>query len=230
MTSIQELHHHQALDDVLSKIRDAEQKAGREKGSVDLVAVSKTFFGEHIHPALLAGQRIFGENRVQESLQKWPELKNTYADVDLHLIGPLQSNKVKDAVGLFDCIQSVDRLKLARALANEIQRTGRNIRLLVQVNTGEEPQKAGVLPEDVDSFLQQIKSELGLNISGLMCIPPSTENPAPHFALLSDMAKRNGLDQLSMGMSADFETAIEFGATYVRVGSAIFGARPKPQS
>ncbi len=230
MKTTQELQHHRALDDVIAKIGNAETLAGRTAGSVDLVAVSKTFFADRIRPVLLAGHRIFGENRVQESLQKWPDLKAEFPDVDLHLIGPLQTNKVKDAVGLFDCIQTVDRPKLARALAGEIERTGRSVRLFIQVNTGEEPQKAGVMPEDVDSFVGQCRSEFGLTISGLMCIPPSSEAPAPHFALLSDMAGRNGLEQLSMGMSADFETAIEFGATCVRVGSAIFGERTKPQT
>lgn len=213
------------LAEVLDRLRAAEKKAGRREGSARLVAVSKTFMADDIRPVLDAGQRIFGENRVQESQSKWPGLKEEFPDTDLHLIGPLQSNKAGDAVDLFDCIQTLDRPKLARVLADTFDKTGRTVRLFVQVNTGEEPQKAGILPEDVDGFLKQCREEFGLAIEGLMCIPPIDEEPSLHFALLARIAERNGLNELSMGMSADFETAIAFGATYVRVGSAIFGAR-----
>ncbi len=194
---------------------------------VTLVAVSKVHGPERIRPALAAGHRVFGENRVQEAHTKWPPLKADYPDGELHLIGPLQTNKVREAVALFDVIQTVDRPKLARCLAEEIARSGRHPALLVQVNTGAEPQKAGVLPDHADEFLAQCREEFGLTVRGLMAIPPVDEEPAPHFALLRDMADRHGLDWVSMGMSHDYHLAVRFGATHVRVGSAIFGERPK---
>ncbi|MCO6188016.1 YggS family pyridoxal phosphate-dependent enzyme [Rhizobium sp. L1K21] len=213
------------LAEVLQTIDKVAAKSGRRQGDVQLVAVSKTFDAEQIRPALEAGQRVFGENRVQESQAKWPELKAAYDGVELHLIGPLQSNKAEDAVALFDVIETVDREKIARALAKEIARQERKPRLYVQVNTGLEPQKAGIAPDDTVAFVNFCRDELSLDIEGLMCIPPADENPGPHFALLSKLAKQAGLEKLSMGMSSDYETAIEFGATSVRVGSAIFGHR-----
>lgn len=198
----------------------------RAPAGVQLVAVSKTFAAAEIEPVLAAGQRAFGENRVQEANAKWPALRERFPDTELHLIGPLQSNKVKDAAALFDVIHTVDRASLCAALAKELARSGRLPRLLVEVNTGAEAQKAGVLPENADAFLRDCRESYGLTIEGLMCIPPFDEAPAPHFALLAKTAARNGLSTLSMGMSADFTTAIEFGATLVRVGSAIFGSRP----
>jgi pyridoxal phosphate enzyme (YggS family) len=213
------------LGAVRARIAAAEQAAGRAPGSVRLIAVSKTFGAEEIRPAIAAGQRIFGENRVQEAKAKFPALKAEFPDLELHLIGPLQSNKAADAVALFDAIHTVDRDKIATALAAEMKRQGRSPRFLVQVNTGAEPQKAGVLPEDTDAFVERCRTVHGLAIDGLMAIPPADENPGPHFALLSAIARRLGLATLSMGMSGDFETAIAFGATDVRVGSAIFGAR-----
>jgi pyridoxal phosphate enzyme (YggS family) len=216
------------LGHVLKDIRRAERAAGRPEGETTLIAVSKTFGADEIAPALDAGQRVFGENRVQEANAKWPALRDRYPGVELHLIGPLQSNKAAEAVALFDVIHTVDRPKIARALAAEIAAQGKSPRLFVQVNTGEEPQKAGVAPQDADAFLAACRDEHGLTIEGLMCIPPADEAPAPHFALLEKIARRNGLKGLSMGMSADFGDAIAFGATHVRVGSAIFGARPKP--
>ena len=200
--------------------------AEREPAAVQLIAVSKTFAAEAIAPALAAGQRLFGENRVQEAKAKWPALSERFADAQLHLIGPLQSNKVKDAVALFAAIHTLDRPSLAAALAKEIDRSGRAPLLFVEVNTGAEPQKAGVLPENADAFLRDCRETFGLAVAGLMGIPPADEPPAPHFALLAKIARRNGLAALSMGMSADFETAIAFGATHLRVGSAIFGTRP----
>jgi pyridoxal phosphate enzyme (YggS family) len=187
--------------------------------------VSKTHGADAIEPVLAVGQRVFGENRVQEAKAKWPGLRERYPDVELHLIGPLQSNKAKEAVALFDAIHTVDRPSLCAALAKEIERQGRQPLLFVEVNTGAEPQKAGVLPEHVDDFLRACRQDYGLTIQGLMCIPPLDEAPAPHFALLAKIAARNGLALLSMGMSADFAIAIQFGATHVRVGSAIFGER-----
>ncbi|HXV31323.1 MAG TPA: YggS family pyridoxal phosphate-dependent enzyme, partial [Sinorhizobium sp.] len=178
-----------------------------------------------IRPVIEAGQRVFGENRVQEASAKWPELRQERADIELHLIGPLQSNKAADAVALFDVIETIDREKIARAVAAEIKRQGRKLRLYVQVNTGLEPQKAGIAPEETVAFVDFCRSELGLEIEGLMCIPPVEDNPGPHFALLAKLAGKCGLSGLSMGMSSDFETAIAFGATSVRVGSAIFGTR-----
>ena len=200
--------------------------ADRPAGSVTLVAVSKMHPAASAETALAAGQRVFGENRVQEAQKKWPELRQKYPDLQLHLIGPLQTNKVRDAIGLFDVIETIDRLKLARALASEIDRSGHRPTCLIQVNTGEEAQKAGIPPADADEFIGFCRQELGLPIEGLMCIPPVGEAPALHFALLHEMAERNGLDLLSMGMSADFDVAIRFGATHVRVGTAIFGHRP----
>lgn len=216
------------LTAVKEKIARAEIEAGRPAGSVTLVAVSKTFDAGAIRPVIEAGQRVFGENRVQEAQAKWPTLKADFPEVQLHLIGPLQSNKAKEAVALFDVIHTVDRASLCTALAKEIDKQGRAPALLVQVNTGAEPQKAGVLPEQADAFVKECRDTYGLTISGLMCIPPFDEAPAPHFALLAKIAERNGLATLSMGMSADFATAIAFGATHVRVGSAIFGHRDKP--
>ncbi|MDP6688346.1 MAG: YggS family pyridoxal phosphate-dependent enzyme [Alphaproteobacteria bacterium] len=204
---------------------EAAVAAGREAGDADLVAVSKTHSAEAIVPVIQAGQRLFGENRVQEAQEKWPDLKAAYPELRLHLIGPLQTNKVKVAVALFDVIETVDRPKLARALAREMEKQDRRLDCFIQVNTGEEEQKAGVWPEEADDFIALVRDELGLSVRGLMCIPPLDEDCSLHFALLREIARRNGLDGLSMGMSADFEVAIRFGATLVRVGTAIFGAR-----
>jgi pyridoxal phosphate enzyme (YggS family) len=213
------------LKTVLADIASACAKARRDPAEVTLVAVSKTFGADTIAPVLAAGQRVFGENRVQEATAKWPALKADYPATELHLVGPLQSNKAKEAVALFDAIHSVDRPSLAEALAKEIAKQGRRPLLFAEINTGAEPQKAGVLPQDADSFIAACRDRYGLTISGLMCIPPADEAPAPHFALTAKIARRNGLKLLSMGMSADFQTAIAFGATHVRVGSAIFGTR-----
>jgi PLP dependent protein len=213
------------LEDVKERIRKAERGVKRPTDSVTLVAVSKTFEADAIRPVIAAGQRVFGENRVQESEGKWPELKAETPEIELHLIGPLQSNKAADAVALFDVIETVDREKIARALAEEMAKQGKVPRLYVQVNTGLEPQKAGIAPKETATFVEFCRKELGLSIEGLMCIPPAEENPGPHFALLANLAKECGVERLSMGMSGDFETAVEFGATSVRVGSAIFGAR-----
>ncbi len=213
---------------VTAEIAQACRDAGRDPASVTLVAVSKTFGAEAIEPVIAAGQRVFGENRVQEAKAKWPALKARVPDLQLHLIGSLQSNKAKEAVALFDAIHSLDRASLAEALAKEIARQGRTPQLFVEINTGSEPQKAGVMPEEADAFLAKCRDTWRLPIAGLMCIPPFEEAPAPHFALTAKIAKRNGLALLSMGMSADFATAIAFGATHVRVGTAIFGTRPKP--
>lgn len=210
---------------VKTSINAAEKSAGRQIGSVSLVAVSKTFDVKDIHPVLEAGHRIFGENRVQEAQAKWPDLKEEFPDVELHLIGPLQSNKTKDAVALFDVIETIDREKIARTIAAEIENQGRNPRLYVQVNTGAEPQKAGIDPRATVAFVERCRTVHGLKIEGLMCIPPLGENPGPHFALLAKLAREADVEKLSMGMSADYETAIAFGATSVRVGSAIFGSR-----
>lgn len=216
----------------LGAVRDAIaetcRSCGREAGSVTLVAVSKTHPVEAVEEAVAAGQRVFGENRVQEAKAKFPALKERVPDLELHLIGPLQTNKVKDAVALFDVIQTLDRPKLAEALAAEIAKAGRRPRLLIEVNTGEEPQKAGIPPREVEGFLAACRDRWALPVSGLMCIPPVDEEPAMHFALLSDMARRLALPEVSMGMSGDYETAVRFGATHVRVGTAIFGARPYP--
>jgi pyridoxal phosphate enzyme (YggS family) len=216
------------LAEVRAQIARACRDAGREPGSVTLVAVSKTFAAGAIEPVIAAGQRVFGENRVQEAKAKWPALQAAHSGIALHLIGPLQSNKARDAVALFGAIHSVDRDTLCEALAKEIPRQGRAPLLLVEINTGGEAQKAGVLPQDADAFLQRCRDKHGLSISGLMCIPPFDEAPGPHFALTAKIARRNGLMLLSMGMSADFATAIQLGATHVRVGSAIFGEREKP--
>ncbi len=220
-------HHdtHHGLAEVRARIAAAVRAAGRPAGSVRLIAVSKTFDADAVRPVIEAGQRIFGENRVQEAKGKWPALRQETPDIELHLIGPLQSNKVRDAVALFDAIHTIDRDKIAGAIAEEMARAGRSPRLLVEVNTGGEPQKAGVPPQEVDAFVARCRAVHGLAIDGLMCVPPLDEAPAPHFALLAKIATRLGLESLSMGMSADFETAIAFGATDVRVGSAIFGAR-----
>src|SRR5664280_1228123 len=213
------------LEQVRAEIARACRDAGRDEASVTLVAVSKTHAAEAIEPVIAAGQRVFGENRVQEAKAKWPPLQAKYPGIALHLIGPLQSNKAKEAVALFDAIHSVDRPSLCEALAKEIAKQGRSPLLLVEINTGAEAQKAGVLPQDADAFLDQCRAAYGLTISGLMCIPPLDEAPGPHFALTTKIARRNGLKLLSMGMSADFATAIQLGATHVRVGSAIFGER-----
>jgi len=217
------------LGKVRAAINAAAKKSRRSIETINLIAVSKTFPAGHIASALDTGHRHFGENRVQEALGKWPDLKARYKDAKLHLIGPLQTNKVRDAVGLFDVIHTVDRLKLARALAREITAQRRDIELFVQVNTGAEPQKTGVLPDEADGFLRDL-APLGLNIVGLMCIPPINEDPVGHYVLLRDIASRNGLPRLSMGMSNDFETAIAAGATDIRVGSAIFGPRQDSQN
>jgi pyridoxal phosphate enzyme (YggS family) len=217
------------LADVRGRIAAAAVAAGREPASVNLVAVSKTHPAETIREALAAGHRAFGENRVQEAQAKYPALREAFPDLALHLIGPLQTNKVRDAVALFDVIESIDRPRLAEALAKEMERSGRRLPCLIEVNTGEEPQKAGIFPAEADDFIVECRDRLGLPIEGLMCVPPLDEEPALHFALLREIARRTGLGLLSMGMSADFEKAIRFGATHVRVGSAIFGARGASQ-
>lgn len=213
------------LQTVQGNIAKAAADAGRDPSDVILVAVSKTFGADDIRPVLEAGQRIFGENRVQEAQAKWPELRAGFPDIELHLIGPLQSNKAKEAVALFDVIETVDREKIAAELAKEMRRQDRHPALFVQVNTGLEPQKAGIDPRETAAFVARCRDVHGLAIEGLMCIPPVDENPGPHFALLEKLAREAGVGKLSMGMSGDYETAIAFGATHVRVGSAIFGAR-----
>lgn len=213
------------LEDVRQRIAVVAEKAGRRATDVSLVAVSKTFDADAIQPVIDAGQRLFGENRVQEAQGKWPGLKEKTPDIELHLIGPLQSNKAADAVALFDVVESVDREKIARVLAEECLRQGRSLRFYVQVNTGLEPQKAGIDPRETLAFVAMCRDVLKLSVEGLMCIPPADEDPGPHFALLAKLAGQCGLEKLSMGMSGDFETAIEFGATSIRVGSAIFGTR-----
>lgn len=215
------------LAEVKDAIAKAESDAKRPAGSVALVAVSKTFPAEAIEPVLAAGQRVFGENYVQDAKAKWPELRQRYPEAQVHMIGPLQSNKAKEAIALFDVIETLDRPSLARELQKEIQKAGgtRAPRFLVQVNTGAEPQKGGVLPEEADAFIKACREQYGLAVEGLMCIPPADEPPAPHFALLTTIARRNGLKVISMGMSADYPVAIAMGATHVRVGSAIFGSR-----
>lgn len=215
----------EGLDKVRHMIEAAADDTGRPRDAVTLVAVSKTHGVEAIREALAAGQRVFGENRVQEAQAKYPALREEWPDLRLHLIGPLQSNKAKVAVRLFDAIESLDRPKLARLLAQEMDKSGRRPACFVQVNTGEEPQKAGVLPGEADSLIRLARDECDLPLCGLMCIPPFDESPVPHFALLAEIARRNGLASLSMGMSSDFEIAIRFGATHVRVGTAIFGLR-----
>lgn len=213
------------LDAIKTRMAEAARNAGRAPEDVTLVAVSKTFDEAAIRPLIAAGQRVFGENRVQESAHKWPALRAQHADIELHLIGPLQTNKVDDALALFDVIHTLDRDRLALALVRAREKGKALPRLLVQVNTGEEPQKAGLAPGEVDAFLARCRDEWRLEIEGLMCIPPADEEPALHFALLEKLARRNGLRGLSMGMSGDFEKAIAFGATHVRVGSALFGSR-----
>jgi pyridoxal phosphate enzyme (YggS family) len=214
-----------ALADVKARLAAAAREAGRDPASVHLIAVTKTFGPEAILPVLEAGHRLFGENRVQEAKAKWPELRGRFPDLALHLIGPLQSNKAREAVALFDAIHTVDRPKIAKAIADEQERQKKRLTLFVQVNTGEEPQKAGIPPQETAAFLAHCRNDLGLEIAGLMCIPPVEEEPAVHFAFLAKLAGDLGLPELSMGMSGDFETAAELGATYVRVGSAILGAR-----
>jgi pyridoxal phosphate enzyme (YggS family) len=215
----------EALAAVEYDIFRACNEARRERASVTLIAVSKTFEADAITPVIAAGQRVFGENRVQEARAKWPELMAAHPGIALHLIGPLQSNKAKEAVALFGAIHSVDRPSICEALSKEIERQQRTPQLFVQLNTGEEPQKAGIAPQEADAFIASCREKYGLQVSGLMCIPPLGDAPAPHFALTAKIAARNGLTNLSMGMSADFAIAIQFGATHVRVGSAIFGAR-----
>jgi len=213
------------LEKVRGELVTVAREAGRDPQSVALVAVSKTHPAADIRTVLEAGQRIFGENRVQEAEGKWPELKHDYPDVRLHLIGPLQSNKVRQALALFDVIETLDRPKLARALARVMEETGHRPNCMIQINTGEEEQKAGILPLQADDFIALCRDELGLPVRGLMCIPPFDEESSLHFALLAEIAKRNGLGELSMGMSADYPQAVRFGATHVRVGTAIFGTR-----
>lgn len=213
------------LATVQNRIADAERSAARPAGCVVLVAVSKTFEADAIAPVLEAGQRVFGENRVQEAIAKWPALRERFPGIELHLIGPLQSNKAKEAVAQFDVIETVDREKIAAELAAEMKRQDKSVRLYVQVNTGSESQKAGLEPSETVAFVKRCRDVHGLTIEGLMCIPPVEDNPGPHFALLEKLAREAGVDKLSMGMSGDYETAIAFGATSVRVGSAIFGSR-----
>jgi pyridoxal phosphate enzyme (YggS family) len=221
------LHHatQERLKAVLARIETAAREAGRDPQGIQLVAVTKTFGAEDILPVIEAGHRVFGENRVQEAKGKWPPLRERFPDMELHLIGPLQSNKAREAVALFDVIQTVDRPKIADALAEEMGRAGRKLKLFIQVNTGEEAQKAGVAAGESEALVRHCREKLGLAIEGLMCIPPFDDDPAPHFALLAKLAADLGLEKLSMGMSGDYETAIRHGATHVRVGSAIFGSR-----
>jgi pyridoxal phosphate enzyme (YggS family) len=218
------------LGEVMRRIAEAAAAAGRAPSDVTLVAVSKTHGADRVRELLEVGQRVFGENRVQEAEEKFPALKADYPDLELHLIGPLQTNKAREAVALFDVIESVDREKLAATLAKEMARTGKRPSCFIQVNTGEEPQKAGILPAELDAFVAACRDTHKLPVVGLMCIPPVGEEPALHFALLAKMAARHGLAKVSMGMSADYETAVKLGATHVRVGSALFGARPPAQS
>jgi PLP dependent protein len=219
------MNHPTGIAEVRQEIVRACRDAGREPTDVTLVAISKTFGAEAIEPVIAAGQRVFGENRVQEAKAKWPPLLARHGELELHLVGPLQSNKAKEAVALFDAIHSLDRSSLAEALAKELARQSRRPQLFVEINTGSEPQKSGIKPQEADAFLAACRDRYGLPVVGLMCIPPLHEAPAPHFALTAQIAKRNGLKLLSMGMSADFAIAIAFGATHVRVGTAIFGAR-----
>ena len=212
------------LNDIMGRLRAAEDRAGRSPGSVTLIAVSKVQPDDRVRAVLDAGHRTFGENYVQETQGKWPDWRAAYPGVSVHMIGPLQSNKARQAVQLFDAIHTLDRMTLARKLAQQIDEQGRSPRLFVQVNTGDEPQKAGILADELPVFLSSCRA-LGLSPDGLMCIPPEGQDPRPHFALLRDLAADHGLPGLSMGMSADFEAAVELGATHVRVGSAIFGAR-----
>ena len=213
------------LGEITDRISGAARDGGREAGDIALIAVTKTYGADAILPVIAAGQRIFGENRVQEAKAKWPPLRDAHPGIELHLIGPLQSNKARDAVALFDAIHTVDRVKIAAALAAEMTAQARKPRLFIQVNTGEEPQKAGVAPRAAGGLLSACRNELGLTIDGLMCIPPFDDPPEPHFELLAKLARDLGLSSLSMGMSADYEAAIRCGATHVRIGSALFGAR-----
>ena len=213
------------LAEVQGHIAEAARAAGRNPADVTLVAVSKTHGADRVREVLEAGHRVFGENRVQEAQEKFPALKAAYPDLELHLIGPLQTNKVRDAVALFDVIQSVDRERLAATLAREMERAGKRLACFIQVNTGEEPQKAGIMPTELDAFVAACRDTHRLPVVGLMCIPPVNEEPALHFALLAKMAARNGLAKVSMGMSADYEAAVRLGATHFRVGSALFGSR-----
>ena len=216
---------HEGLSKVLAGVADAARAAGRKPEAVTLIAVSKTFGATEIEPVIAAGQRVFGENRVQEAKTKWPALRAKWPGIELHLIGPLQSNKTAEAVQLFDAIHTVDRPKIAEAIASEMRKQGKILALFVQVNTGREPQKAGIDPDLADAFLQECRDRHGLAIAGLMCIPPAGDDPRPHFEMLAEIARRNGLARLSMGMSGDYPAAIACGATHVRVGSAIFGVR-----
>lgn len=213
------------LQSVLERIAAAREAAIAPAASTTLIAVSKTHPADRIRPLLEAGHRVFGESRVQEAKSKWLGLREEYPDIQLHLIGPLQTNKAREAVALFDAIHTLDRPRLAEALRSELDRSGRMLQLFVQVNTGEEPQKAGVAPREAPAFIERCRNELHLPVGGLMCIPPAEEPPAPHFALLAKLAHEDALRMLSMGMSGDFETAIRFGATHVRVGTALFGSR-----
>jgi PLP dependent protein len=222
------MNRRNGLATVRAEIVRACRDAGRDPATVTLVAISKTFGAEAIEPIIAAGQRVFGENRVQEAKAKWPPLIARHSGIELHLVGSLQSNKAREAVALFDAIHSLDRTSLADALAKEITRQARRPLLFVEINTGAEAQKGGVQPQDADAFLAACRDRYGLSVAGLMCIPPVNDAPAPHFALTAKIARRNGLALLSMGMSADFPTAIAFGATHVRVGSAIFGPRDAP--
>lgn len=215
----------ESLEYIRSRIERAHQRFGPPPDSVELVAVSKTFDAAAIRPFLDAGQRVFGENRVQEAKEKWPELRASYDGIELHLIGPLQTNKAREAVALFDVIQTVDRDKLAGILAEEMKRAGRRLPVFVQVNIGQEEQKAGIAPADAAAFVGRCRDLHGLDVVGLMCIPPEADPPGPYFAHLASLARDAGVEKLSMGMSGDFETAIAMGATHVRVGSALFGAR-----
>ena len=219
------LQQHRALQDVCKRIEMAAQSVGRKANDITLVAVSKTFGAEDILPVLKAGQVAFGENRVQEAAGKWPALRSSQPQLELHLIGPLQTNKAADAVRLFDAIHTLDRPRIAQAIALEMAKQARQLELFIQVNTGEEKQKAGVSVASADGFIEECRNKYGLHILGLMCIPPNNEAPEKHFALLAQIARRNDLKNLSMGMSGDFEIAIRHGATHVRVGSAIFGTR-----
>jgi pyridoxal phosphate enzyme (YggS family) len=219
------------LAEVKARIAKQAKEWQRSGGDVHLVAVGKTHPAEAIEAALQAGHRLFGENRVQEAAAKFPALRARYPDLRLHLIGPLQTNKIRQAIETCDAIESVDRDKLAQGIAAELAKSSKRIELFIQVNTGEEPQKAGIMPRDADDFIRRCRDEYKLPVVGLMCIPPAEEHPAPHFALLAEIAKRQGLTKLSMGMSGDYELAIQFGATHVRVGTAIFGARSqKPEA
>lgn len=213
------------LTAIKTRIEIAKEESGRDHDEVQLIAVSKTFFSDSIVPVIQSNQTVFGENRIQESLQKWPELLANHANLELHLIGPLQSNKTAEAVRMFDVIHTVDREKIAKAIKKEMEVQQKSLRLFVQVNIGEEHQKSGVLPKEVDDFVKKCRDDIGINIEGLMCIPPLSENSGPHFALLRKIAARNNLPNLSMGMSSDYELAIRMGATHVRVGSALFGER-----